>query len=322
MKSMVKGLVGLSVILGLLFVFGPRETVDERLAFAPVVVPADIDGYLDHKEAGFSDIIEDARKQVIWAGDVGVQTEYAVLYVHGFSGTSHEIRPVPEDVAKALGANLYYTRLAGHGRSGDAMLDGSPEKWAQDVIEAIEIGARLGRKVIVLATSNGGAVTTFVLGNAEYAGKVTGVVFTSPAYKLRNPLTAIMDFPWVRYWGPYVVGKRRGFEAENADHERYWTTEYPTVSVLSMATVQRAVRKMDVSAVDVPAMFFVSEADQVIDPAWVKDVASRWGAEARLEVRVMTDQDDPYHHVLSGDILSPNQTSETVDMIVGWAKDL
>ncbi|KAB7613646.1 alpha/beta hydrolase [Amylibacter sp. SFDW26] len=321
-KTMLKGLIGLIVILGLFLWLGPRETVNEEVAFASVVIPEDIDGYLNDKETQFSDIIEDAHKQVIWAGAVGEQTEYSVLYVHGFSGTSHEIRPVPEDVANALGANLYYTRMAGHGRSGDAMMDGSPEKWVQDVIEAIEIGGRLGQKVIVLATSNGGAVTTYVLNNPEYADKVAGVVLTSPAYKLGNPLTALLDFPWVRHWGNYVVGERRGFKGENADHEKYWTNEYPTLSTLSMATVQRAVRKMDFSTIEVPALFFVSNEDKVIDPAWVKDVASRWGIGAQVETRVMTEQDDPYHHVLSGDILSPNQTAETTSMIVEWAKGL
>ena len=321
-RIMLKGLIGLVVILGLFLWLGPREIVNEQVAFAPIMIPADIDGYLSDKEAQFTDIIEDAHKQVVWVGSVGEQTEYSVLYVHGFSGTSHEIRPVPQDVAKALGANLYYTRLAGHGRSGDAMLDGSPEKWVQDVIEAIEIGGHLGEKLIVLATSNGGAVTTYVLNNPEYADKVAGVVFTSPAYKLGNPLTAVLDMPWVRHWGNYVVGERFEFEAVNAAHGKYWTNEYPSLATLSMATIQRAVRKMDFSKVEVPALFFVSDEDKVIDPAWVKDVASRWGIGARVETRVMTDQDDPYHHVLSGDILSPNQTTETTALIVEWVQGL
>ncbi len=321
-KVMFKGLIGLIAILGLVYTFGPRDTVNDELAFAPVVIPADIDAYLSAAEAQFTDIIDDAHKQVVWAGAVGEQTEYSVLYVHGFSGTSHEMRPVPQNVANALGANLYYTRLAGHGRSGDAMLDGSPEKWVQGVVEAIEIGQRLGQKVIVLATSNGGAVTTYVLNNPDYADKVTGVVLTSPAYKLGNPLTAVLDLPWVRHWGNYVAGERRGFEGVNADHERYWTNEYPSLATLPMATIQRGVRKMDFSTIEVPALFFVSDEDKVIDPAWVRDVATRWGIGARIEVRVMTDQDDPYHHVLAGDILSPNQTAETTGLIVDWVKDL
>ncbi len=321
-RIMLKGLIGLVVILGLFLWLGPREIVNEQVAFAPIMIPADIDGYLSDKEAQFTDIIEDAHKQVVWVGSVGEQTEYSVLYVHGFSGTSHEIRPVPQDVAKALGANLYYTRLAGHGRSNDAMMNGSPEKWVQDVIEAIEIGGRLGERLIVLATSNGGAVTTYVLNNPEYADKVAGVVFTSPAYKLDNPLTAVLDMPWVRHWGNYVAAERFEFEAVNADHGKYWTNEYPSLATLSMATIQRAVRKMDFSKVEVPALFFVSDEDKVIDPAWVEDVASRWGIGARVETRVMTDQDDPYHHVLSGDILSPNQTVETTALIVEWVQGL
>jgi hypothetical protein len=44
-----------------------------------------------------------------------------------------------------LGANLYFARLKGHGRSGDAMLEGSVQAWVDDFAEAVAIGRRLGR---------------------------------------------------------------------------------------------------------------------------------------------------------------------------------
>jgi alpha-beta hydrolase superfamily lysophospholipase len=316
------GVAILAILLVLLFVYGPRETIDYQVAFSPVDIPPDIDGYLSNKEAPFGDIIDDAQKQVIWAGEAGRKTNYSVVYLHGFSATSHEIRPVPEKVAKALGANLYYTRFAGHGRTGDAMMEATPEKWLQDAIEAIEIGSRLGKKVIVLATSNGGGIGSLLLTNPDYADKVSGMILTSPAYKLAHPMTALLDFPWVRFWGTLVAGKRRGFEAVNADHEKFWTSEYPTEAVYPMATIQRAVRKADFSQIKVPALFFVSDKDSVVSSGFIRKVASEWGGESRLEVRELTDTDDPYHHVLSGDILSPNQTTETVRIISEWVMGL
>lgn len=319
---LLKGFAYLGLAIFLVIVFGSRETIDHEVAFAPIDIPANIDGYLSKKEARFGDIIEDAHKQVIWAGVAGQKTDYSIVYLHGFSATSHEIRPVPELVAQALGANLYYTRFTGHGRIGDAMMDATPEKWLQDAIEAVEIGKQLGERVIVLATSNGGAISSYLLTDQRYASKVTGIVLTSPAYKLAHPMTALLDFPLVRYWGSLVAGKRRGFEGVNADHEKYWTNEYPTEAAYPMATIQRAVRQADFGLIKVPALFFVSEEDSVVSSGFIKKVASEWGGDSRLEVRKLTDQDDPYRHVLSGDILSPAQTAETVDIISGWVKGL
>lgn len=312
----------LGVALAIFIIYGPRQTVDTQAAFAPVIIPQNIDEYLRDSEAIFHDIVEDAHKQIIWAGDAGQKTDYAVIYLHGFSATSHEIRPVPEKVAKTLGANIYYTRFSGHGRTGDAMLDGSPEKWVQDAIEAVEIGTRIGRKIIILATSNGGAICSYVMADPNYASKVSGIVFTSPAYKLANPLTALLDFPLIRYWGTYAAGKRFGFNPLNADHEKYWTSEYPSQSVLSMTTVQRELRKVQFERIKTPALFFVSDEDSVIKASAVKQVAFDWGGDSRLVVRKLTAQDDPYNHILSGDILSPNQTVETVGIITDWIAEL
>ncbi|MDD4273595.1 MAG: hypothetical protein PHG14_07705 [Desulfobacter postgatei] len=38
------------------------------------------------------------------------------VYIHGFSATRKETAPLSDLVAKTLNANLFYTRLSGHGR--------------------------------------------------------------------------------------------------------------------------------------------------------------------------------------------------------------
>ena len=50
------------------------------------------------------------------------------------AATSEEVRPLPEDVAKSLGANLYFTRLAGHGRGDLPMSEPSMNDWMQLVL--------------------------------------------------------------------------------------------------------------------------------------------------------------------------------------------
>ena len=132
-----------------LWVFGPYERISVVPTFDPATIGEDIDGYLAETEAAFEDITPGTEKRVIWAGEAGANTPLAIVYVHGFSATSEEIRPVPDMLAEELGANLHYTRLTGHGRSGEAFATASVQAWMNDVAEALEIGRRIGEEVIV-----------------------------------------------------------------------------------------------------------------------------------------------------------------------------
>jgi hypothetical protein len=145
-------LIALVLVIGAVLIFGPVEQVALKPAFDATTIGPDIDACLAATEARFPDITSGTAKQVIWAGAPGAKTPLAVVYLHGFSATSAEIRPVPDLVAKALGANLSYTRLTGHGLTGTppgtapgaALGAAMPEDWIADTAEALAIGRRLG----------------------------------------------------------------------------------------------------------------------------------------------------------------------------------
>ena len=62
-------------------------------------------------------------------------------------------------VAGAVDANLFYTRLQGHGRSGKAMGEATVEGWINDLAEAEAIGRRIGERMVLVGTSTGGTLT-------------------------------------------------------------------------------------------------------------------------------------------------------------------
>jgi len=114
----------LSVAVIAFWLFGPREKVDLTADFDPRKFGEGVQVYFESVESGFDDITPGVEKRVIWQDGFKEQrTPVSILYVHGFSATSEEIRPVPDRLADALGANLVYTRLTGHGRGGDAMAE-------------------------------------------------------------------------------------------------------------------------------------------------------------------------------------------------------
>jgi alpha-beta hydrolase superfamily lysophospholipase len=296
--------------------------VDREISFDQSTIGDDLPAYLRASEAQFDDITPGVEKQIVWAGDVGAQTDLAVVYIHGYSATSEEIRPVPDLVAKALGANLYFTRLRGHGRSGPAMVEAEAGDWIEDMAEAIAIGRRIGREVIALSTSTGGTISAIAATDPSLADGIKGITFISPNFRIKNHAAVILTWPLVRYWAPVLVGPERSFEPINDGQRKYWTTRYPTKAVMPMAALVAHADAQNYSDVKVPALFMFSDADAVVSSEKTREMALRWGGDTTVSVVALGPGDDPFNHVIAGDILSPGQTEETVVTILEWVKGL
>jgi esterase/lipase len=91
-----------------------------------------------------------------------MRSAVALIYLHGFSSSRQESRPLMTQVASALGANLFYARLNGHGRTGEALAAASVADWQHDALEALAIGRQLGEQVVVVGASNGGTLATWL----------------------------------------------------------------------------------------------------------------------------------------------------------------
>ena len=104
---------------------------DSRTA-PPLFVLEQIEDRITLAESQLTDIRPGLEKSIIWAGAPHHRTEYAIVYIHGFSASKEELRPVPDRIASALDANIFYTRLTGHGRTAKAMHDVSVAAWMQD----------------------------------------------------------------------------------------------------------------------------------------------------------------------------------------------
>ena len=305
-----------------IWALAPREPVDLTISFDPALLGDDLDGSLAVSEARYADIVPGTEKQIVWAGPPGVKTPLSVIYLHGFSATLHEIRPVPDQVATALGANLFYTRLAGHGRGGAALAEPVAGDWIEDLAEALAIGRRLGERVIILSTSTGGTLAAIAAADPDLSADVAGIVFVSPNFGINKVASTLLGLPFVRQWGPLVAGAERGFEPKNAAQALYWTTRYPTVAAVPLEALVRHARSLDFTAMTVPALFIYSDLDQVVQPQKTADVAALWGGPMQIYQPVLGPGDDPMAHLITGDIISPAQTALTVDRILDWAKGL
>ena len=315
-------LIALAALLVLALAFGPREPVDRDVEFKAEQLGENLDEWLAEQEAKVPALRPGVQKQIIWAGEAGQKTPLSIVYLHGFSATLQEIRPVPDKVAEALGANLYFTRLTGHGQDGAELARATAGDWIEDAAETLEIGRRLGERVQIIATSTGGTLATLVSADAELSRDVAGVVLVSPNFGLVNPKARLLTLPWARYWVPRFAGAERGFDVWNEAHAAYWTTSYPTVAAIPMMALVKHVTALDLTAAETPALFMYSEQDQVVAPDKIREVSPKWGGPVQQALRVMESNDDPMSHVIAGDIFSPGQTADTVRVITEWAKEL
>jgi len=307
MRRLGRWAIGLAAVLGLLFVFGPYERVEVRSAFDRGLLEGGVGAYLTAREAAVGDIRLGAEKRVVWYGLEEVPTDYAVVYLHGFSASSEELRPVPDRVAAALGANLVFTRFAGHGRDGTALAGVGAGDWMRDAAEALEIGRAVGHEVIVIATSTGGTVAAVAAHDAAMMRDVGGIVFVSPNFALNHSAAPLLTWPAARYWLPLLGGRTWEFEPRNPAQARHWTTAYPSTALFPLAALVKHARGLDYGGVRVPALFWYSPDDKVVVAGATDRVAAAWGGPVSRAEPALGEGVDPNAHIIAGDILSPHR---------------
>jgi len=311
-------LIGVSAAI----IFAALVSWPADLAWEPTApeVGDDPAAWLAAREAEVdSGIVPGTEKRILWQNaETRQRTPLAVVYLHGFSASRQEIAPVPKRLAAELDANLFETRLAGHGLSNDRLANVRAEDWMRDVDEALAVGRRLGERILLIGTSSGATLALARMA-AGTAPEVAALVMLSPNFGPADPSADLLIAPGGPLLGRLLVGENRSFEPANAAHERYWTTTYPMSAVVEVMRLVNAVRASLPLALEVPLLVLVSEEDRVIDVERALDALSVIEAPARRILSVQSA--GPGRHILAGDILSPGQTSITVTRIRAFVED-
>ena len=272
------------------------------------VLPADLDDYIKDSETRFPDLRPETEKQIIWADPTHrVRTPLAVIYLHGFSASRQETRPLCDTLAAELGANLFYTRFRGHGRSDDAMGQAVVRDWLDDAAEALAIGYRIGERVVVVGSSTGATLGTWLVTRAD-ADRIQALVLLSPNFGLKDRSSELLTWPFGLLIARVVIGSHRAWTPVNELQARYWTTRYPIEALGEMMQLVERVRQADFGKIELPVLMIYSERDQVVDTAATKRRYRELGS-ARKHLVVIDNVQDPQQHVLAGAVLSPDTTA-------------
>ena len=319
----LKSLAGLVLALAALFFLGPvnefgTDTPTARLA--PPTALADLDPWLQTSESKFEGLRPGTAKGVVWASADKQQTPWSVVYIHGFSATRLETAPLADQVAKALGANLFYTRLSGHGLPGQAMGEASAQDWLADTLEAVRIGKTLGRKVLVISCSTGSTLSTW-LGTTPQAADVSAFVFISPNFGLKNKMSELINGHWGQQIATAISGDTIRYEQTDPREVVAWTGSYPTKALFPMMALVKKVRDSDLSAFQKPVLVLYSAADQTVDPEEIKATFARLGSQQK-SIDAVTYSQSKGQHVLAGEIRDPQSVAPMAESIVNWTNSL
>ncbi len=230
MKKIVYLLLFFFSLLAMGYLAGPKPEPLNLKSDLPAIPSnlAELDSFLLNKESKF-DLRSENEARIEWFGDSLHQTEWAIVYLHGFSASHPEGAPVHREIANKLGANLFLSRLSGHGYRRESLHDFTAESAWADAKEALAIGQKLGKKVLLMGTSTGCSYAINLA--ASFPKSVNALVNLSPNIRVKDPAAALLNGPWGLEIAHLVLGDKRRIVADTAAYALYWDTLY-TVNAL------------------------------------------------------------------------------------------
>lgn len=252
-KKILKWIGVLIFLLCVTYVFGP-EVEYPKVNTDPIFfdVPlSTLDEYVADLEEGVVDIKPGNEAKIIWADSAKTKTEYAVVYLHGFSASREEGQPLHENFARRYGYNLYLPRLYDHGRSSvDAFKGLLPGQLVNSAKEAIAVGRLLGEKIILMSCSTGGTLSALL---APYDASIHSLIMYSPNIDVYDTTSELIIRPWGKHMLDFVLGGEYNNIQYSDEARKYWSETYHSDGLLALKyLIEEEMNESLFSRIEVP----------------------------------------------------------------------
>jgi len=231
------------LVLIIIYFLGPQPSTPKYNKELPSI-PSDaiqLEKYIANNESKHK-LKPDNEARILWYNDsIKEKTEYAVVYLHGFSASQEEGDPVHYEFAKKIGCNLYLARLAEHGVDTTVPLANyTAEKSWRSAVEAYAIGRQLGKKVILMSTSTGG---TLALKLCTEFPDISANIMMSPNIAINDPNAWLLNNHWGLQIAHIIVGEQRTVSDTTTLYARYWNNRYSTNSLVQLEELLESTMK-------------------------------------------------------------------------------
>ncbi len=299
-------ILSILALVGIYFL-GPKPPTPIFNAVLPTVASInELDNYVAEMESKHA-IKPNNTAKIIWADSTKTQTEYAIVYLHGFSASQMEGDPVHQNIAKQFHCNLYLARLAEHGiDTTESLMNLTAENYWESAKLAYAIGKQIGKKVILMSTSTGG---TLALQLAANYPEIAGLILYSPNIEVFNPAAPFLNNPWGLQIGRAVLkGNYVDVKYTDSAYPKYWNSHYRIEAVVALQNLLEAtMTEATFKKIHQPSLalyYYKDEANQdnVVKVAAIKKMMNEIATPANLKLALAMPKTG--NHVLASPIVS------------------
>ncbi len=246
----------------IIYLSGPNPSTPKYNKDIPAI-PDDVENYISKKES-LHHLKKNNEARIVWANDsTKAMTEYAIVYLHGFSASQEEGNPVHRNVAAHFGCNLYLSRLAEHGiDTTDQLINLTSDNYWESAKEALFIGKKIGKKVILMGTSTGGTQALQLA--AAYPNDVAAIILYSPNIEINDPNAYLLNNPWGLQIARLVKGSKLNYPADTRPiYSAYWNRPYRLEAVVNLEEMlETSMTKETFEAVKQPVLLLYYFKDE------------------------------------------------------------
>jgi len=290
-----------------IYFLGPKPSKPELNNVLPTVASINaLDSQITAMEAPHK-IKPNNQAKIIWADSSKSQTEYAIVYLHGFSASQMEGDPVHQNIAKQFNCNLYLARLAEHGiDTTEDLMQLTAEKYWESAKLAYAIGKQIGKKVILMGTSTGG---TLALQLAANYPEIAGLILYSPNIEIFDPSAPLLNNPWGLQIGRTVLKSNYvDIKYKDSAYPKYWNRRYRIEAVVALQNLLEAtMTEATFKKIQQPTLalyYYKDEAhqDNVVKVSAIQKMMQQIATPSNLKLEVAVPNTG--NHVLASPIVS------------------
>ncbi|MFZ5445880.1 MAG: alpha/beta hydrolase [Myxococcota bacterium] len=190
--------------------------------------------------------------------------DFAVLLLHGFTGSPWEVRPLGESLA-ARRAHVFCPRLPGHGSTPEAMLYADHRDWlraASDALEQVQ-----GARKVVLAGLSMGALLAMILAGRR-TRRVDALVLLAPVLRFHQRearlLRALRFLPVFDVAPKWVQKSGTDIELDEVRAESPVIMRYPLARAFDLMALQDLAKAAE-PRITCPSLVVGAAHDHVVD---------------------------------------------------------
>ena len=223
----------------------------------------------------------------------------AVLLLHGYTGTTSEMRPLGEYL-QARGYTVLCPRLPGHGTSVEDLKQTVASQWVAAAKLGYAILAKKYSQIYVAGLSMGGLLA-MVIAATE---KVRAAAFLATPIFLQDKRAPFL--PLLRYFIHYLPKRKRSYH----EMDKYCLAydRMPTKPLTSLFALIKTCKKELVPKITVPSIVLQSKIEHTVEPKSAQYIYEHLGTASNAKKLVWFEK--------SGHILTLDCEHEEVFQLV------